>query len=343
VAVRSATAGNATAGRVLSALRAVWGLRHESNTISLSTMKIRHLALSIAVAVAVLPFTAAIAATAAPDAASATQFLTLADGRIAYDDSGGDGPVVICMPGIGDVRAAYRRVAPILEKAGFRVVTMDLRGLGESSAAWRDYSAASVGADVVALVQHLRVNRVFIVGNSMSAASAVWAAAEIPRQVLGIVLIDPFVREMPTSAILMATLKVALIRPWGPSFWSMYYGSLYKTAPVTDLSEYRDALVANLKEPGRIEAVKAMMLASKAPCEARIPQVHAPVLVVMGTRDSDFDDPAAEATWVATSLRGKKLMVEGSGHYPQVEYPDQVGSAMIDFFKGAKGGDPSRN
>jgi pimeloyl-ACP methyl ester carboxylesterase len=290
--------------------------------------------------------TIAVAVPAYADHASAiaaTQFLKLPDGQIAYDDTGGTGPLVICVPGLGDVRAQYRFLAPKLAAAGFRVVTMDLRGQGESSADWPAYSPALVGADIVAMVRHLGASKVFIVGNSLAGGSAVWAAAGIPDQIAGIVLIDPFTREMPTSSFLLAFLKVAMMRPWGPSFWSMYYGSLYKTAPPADLDSYRAALVANLKQPGRIEATKALIFSSQAPCEARIPDVHAPVLVVMGTRDSDFDNPAAEADWVASHLRGKKLMVDGAGHYPHVEYPDVVAPAVIEFMKEANGGEARRN
>ena len=119
----------------------------------------------------------------------------------------------------------------------------------------------------------------------------------------------------------------------------MYYGSLYKPRRPPTSIRIAAALVANLKEPGRIEATKALIFASQAPCEARIPKVHAPVLVVMGTRDSDFDDPAAEADWVATHLHGKKLMVDGAGHYPHVEYPDVVATAVIGFMKEAQDGE----
>jgi pimeloyl-ACP methyl ester carboxylesterase len=157
------------------------------------------------------------------------------------------------------------------------------------------------------------------------------------------VMIDPFTREMPTSSLLLAFLKVAMLRPWGPSFWSMYYGSLYKSAPPADLDSYRAALVANLKQSGRIEATKGLIFASQAPCEARIPKVHAPVLVVMGTRDPDFDNPAAEADWVATHLHGKKLMVDGAGHYPHVEYPDVVAGAVVSFMKEAQDGEARRD
>jgi pimeloyl-ACP methyl ester carboxylesterase len=276
-------------------------------------------------------------------ATPSTQFLKLPDGQIAYDDTGGAGPLVICVPGLGDMRRQYRFLAPKLAAAGFRVVTMDLPGQGESSVDWPAYSPAIVGADIVAMIRHLGASKAFIVGNSMAGGSAVWAAAEIPDRVAGIVMIDPFTRVIPTSSFLLAFLKVAMMRPWGPSFWSMYYGSLYKTAPPADLDSYRAALVANLKEPGRIEATGALVFSSQAPCEARIPEVRAPVLVVMGTKDSDFDDPAAEADWVATHLHGKKLMVDGAGHYPHVEYPDIVAHAVVDFVKDANDGEARRN
>ncbi len=307
--------------------------------------KMRNLVVTIAIAAA-LTLSGAFSARAGQPAAPApklTQFLKLPGGQIAYDDSGGEGPIVICVPGLGDVRQQYRFLGPRLAGAGFRVVTMDLRGLGQSSVDWPAYSPALSGADIVAMIRHLGASKAFVVGNSMTGGSAVWAAAEIPDRVAGIVMIDPFTRVIPTSSFLLAFLKVAMMRPWGPSFWSMYYGSLYKTAPPADLSSYREALAANLTQPGRIEATKAMIFASQAPCEARIGQVHAPVLVVMGTRDSDFSDPAAEADWVATHLHGKKLMVQGAGHYPHVEYPEVVAPAVIGFIKEAQDGGARRN
>ena len=61
-------------------------------------------------------------------------FLTVGEGRIAYDDTGGDGPLVIAIPDMGDLRSEYRALRPLLQQAGYRVVTMDVRGHGETSA-----------------------------------------------------------------------------------------------------------------------------------------------------------------------------------------------------------------
>ena len=53
-----------------------------------------------------------------------TQFLALEEGRIAYDDAGGQGPLVVLVPGIGDLRSQYRLVAPALVRAGAPVPAM---------------------------------------------------------------------------------------------------------------------------------------------------------------------------------------------------------------------------
>ena len=65
-----------------------------------------------------------------------TKNLRVADGTIAFDDRGGDGRPVVMLPGAGNVRAEYRFVAPALASDGSRVVTVDLRGHGESSSSW---------------------------------------------------------------------------------------------------------------------------------------------------------------------------------------------------------------
>ena len=122
-----------------------------------------------------------------------TQFLTQPDGVIAYDDMGA-GPLVICIPSMGDLRTEYRFLAPQLVAAGHRVLTMDVRGHGESSTGWPDYTVGAIGSDIVALIRSLAAGPATIVGASMAAGAAVWAAAEAPELVSRLVLIGPFVR-----------------------------------------------------------------------------------------------------------------------------------------------------
>jgi len=255
--------------------------------------------------------------------------LTRPAGTLAYDDTGGDGPLVVCVPGMGDLRAEYRFVAPALASQGYRVITTDVRGHGQSSVGWPDYSPAAVGSDVVAMIRHLNAGPAVVIGESMAAASAVWAAAEAPGDVAGIVLCGPATRDLKVNAF--ARLALGAVGRF-PLLWTIFYASLYRSRKPADFSGYRRDLRANLGEPGRMAALSGMLTASKRECTERLPEVRCPALIVMGTRDPDFPDPAAEAGWLAGQLPDARvLMVDGAGHYPHAERPDEVRPALDEF------------
>lgn len=260
-----------------------------------------------------------------------TNYFIQQNGTIAYDSTG-TGPVVVCAPSMGDLRQEYRFLSPQLADAGYRAVSMDVRGHGETSTGWEDYSVAGVGADMVALIRHLNAGPAVIVGESMAAGAAIWAAAEAPEWVKGLVLIGPFVRGegMP---LLQLVFRVMLARPWGPSLWLRYFKTLYPTRQPADFAEYCAALYANLKQPGRLEALQKMMDASKRASEERIPRVTAPALVLMGSKDPDFKPPEAEAKWVASALRGDYHLIDGAGHYPQTEMPEVTAPLILAFLQ----------
>ena len=127
-----------------------------------------------------------------------TCFLAVDGGQIAYDDTGGHGPLVLAIPGMGDLRSEYRLLRPELEGAGYRVVTMDVRGFGETSTGGDDYSAHAVGRDALALIEHLDAGSAVILGNSFAAGSALWAAHDAPAHVSGVALLGPIVRDQKT-------------------------------------------------------------------------------------------------------------------------------------------------
>lgn len=262
-----------------------------------------------------------------------TSFLQRDGGRIAYEDLGGSGPLVVCAPGMGDLRAVYRFLSPRLSGAGYRVVTMDLRGHGESSVGWADHRPAAVGEDLLALVRELGAGPAVLVGSSFTPASAIWAAAEAPELVAGIVLIAPWADDPKLSPVMR--LLAGLVGRF-PSLWARFYRSLYPGTPPADLPDYLTRLRRNLSEPGRMAALRAMMSAPKAEGNERIGEVRCPVLVIMGTRDPDFPDPAAEARLVAgRATDGTVVLVDGAGHYPQAEAPERTAVAVLPFLSRA--------
>lgn len=254
--------------------------------------------------------------------------------RIAYDDPGGGGPLLLAAPGMGDTRGIYRHLVPALASAGHRLVAFDIRGLGETSADWPDYSDDALASDYVSLLDHLGGPSVVLVGNSKTAASAVIAAADHPGKVSGLVLLAPFARKATVKWWQALLFRLMLGGPWGRAAWVSYYGkSLYPGPKPEDHRAYVAALSRNLAEPGRFKAFRAQTRDSHAGSGARLSVVRCPVLIVMGGADPDFPDPEKEARELGALLRAEVLIVEGSGHYPQADRPDKVAPAIIDFVR----------
>ncbi len=266
-----------------------------------------------------------------------TETLQRPDGTIAYDDTGGPAPPVVAAPGMGDLRQVYRHVRPPLVDGGVRFVTMDLRGAGESSLPWPDYSDAAIGSDMVALAAHLGAGPAVLVGNSLTAASAVIAATEEPELVTGLVLIGPFARDIPTPGWQKALFKLTLAPPWGKSAWISYYRKqMYPGTKPPDHDEYVTSLKKNLSEGGRFQAFRSLAFNSHAESESRLGRVACPVLVIMGTADPDFPDPEAEARGLADIVGGTVTLIEGAGHYPQAQAPTEIAEAITSFVSGLR-------
>lgn len=263
----------------------------------------------------------------------ATRHLAVEGGRIAYDDTGGGGPLVIGLPGMGDLRREYRLLRAPLQAAGYRVVTLDVRGFGETDARWPDLSARAVGQDVQALVTHLQAGPAVVLGNSFAAGSALWAAHEAPDRVCGAVLLGPILRDLPVPWVMRVLVRLGFAGPWRVAFWMSFWDRLFPQRQPPDQAVARAALAANLREPGRMDTLRQMANLSKADTEALLPHSRVPALVVMGTRDPDFADPATEARWLSDTLKAELLLVDGAGHYPHLDSPDEVATAVIGFLQ----------
>lgn len=246
---------------------------------------------------------------------------------------------MVCLPGMGQLRSIYRFVAPRLRDEGFRVITMDIRGMGGSSARWDDYSESAISSDVVALLEQFRGKSATVMGNSISAGAAVCVAADRPDLVSGLVLVGPFVRQVPVSWWNKLAFRLALAGPWGLRTWVNYQAQkLYPASKPSDLPEYNAALRRNLREPGRMGAFRRMAVTDHRASESRLGKVGPTVLVVMGSADPDFADAEAEGKLVAQRLRGELALLKGLGHYPQAEQPETFLNSVIGFLRGIQGG-----
>jgi len=272
-----------------------------------------------------------------------TEFLDVEGGRIAYEVTG-EGPLVVLAHGMGDNRNAYRFMVPVLTEAGYRVAATDLRGHGESSTGWSSYTRADTAADLLALIRHLGGPAV-IVGHSFAGGSATIAAARAPEHLSAIVELSPFTRVAPISIAAFATnrryrrgglrlIGVALTGSVG--VWASYLNIAFPGPRPADYTQAIAALLANLREPGRMAAARKMGRAKPTDAAAALASIRCPALVFMGTLDSDWPDPQAEGNRIIAEMPaglGRLVMIDGAGHYAHTQFTDQVAAALLPFLK----------
>ncbi|MGK5680097.1 alpha/beta fold hydrolase [Actinoplanes sp. URMC 104] len=270
-----------------------------------------------------------------------TSLLAVNGGRIAYGVAG-RGPLVVLAHGMGHSREAYRFVTPRLIAAGYRVATPDLRGCGESSAQWPSYTRTDIAADLLALVRHLGGPAV-LVGHSISGGAGTIAAAREPGLIAGLVEIAPFTRA---QAIRLGDMRVKSYRRGAyhltgamfgsVSHWLGYLEHAYPGTKPADWNQRQKHIEANLREPGRMKALTSMLRSSPADAGAQLGNVRCPTLIIEGSLDPDWADPHAEGQAVVAALPagvGELQMIEGAGHYPHDQFPEQTAALVLSFLR----------
>jgi pimeloyl-ACP methyl ester carboxylesterase len=261
------------------------------------------------------------------------RFLGRDEGRVAYTVEG-SGPLVVAVTGMGDLRSSYRELTAPLLDAGYRVALMDLRGHGSSDTTFHTHGDVATGEDILALIDALG-GPAMVLGNSMGAASAAWAAAERPAAIIGLVLYGPLLREAKSTPLARTftrlLYRVALSKPWGAAFWAGYYRSINEGTKAPWLDQHIRDIRANLSERGRLRSLRELALQlDHSVVEARLAEISAPMRAFIGDGDPDLKDPVAENEWI-NGLGGHSEIVPDAGHYPHAQRPDIVVPATLAF------------
>lgn len=240
-----------------------------------------------------------------------------------------DGPAILLLHGTSANHAVW---APIAEALADRatVICVDQRGHGFSDKPIGGYDGGSFAADVVTVLDALRLERAVIAGHSLGARNAWVAAAHYPERVAAVVAIDytPFVEP---SVLDTLGIRVA--------------GGDRTFDTVDDIKEYlhtryprmpTDAVARRARwgyrlvddESGWVPLAPASVLAQvvdglRAPWEHEFRDVAVPMTCMRGV-DSAIVSTAAWEAARETRPSGRWVVVEDADHYVPEEHPDTV-------------------
>jgi pimeloyl-ACP methyl ester carboxylesterase len=117
-------------------------------------------------------------------------FADLGTVRLFYTDDGSGDPALLFVHGFACDSHDWSWQLPHFQEKR-RVVAVDLRGHGRSSAPDRGYGAVDLAGDVAALLRQLAVDPVIAVGHSLGASVVSALAIEHPDLITGLVCVDP--------------------------------------------------------------------------------------------------------------------------------------------------------
>jgi pimeloyl-ACP methyl ester carboxylesterase len=223
---------------------------------------------------------------------------------------------------------------------------LDLRGFGESDKPLTGYGVRHGSRLLYSFCSHFRLNNAAIVGHDIGGDMVVKLAADHPEFARSVTLVAAPANEdqidLPTS-LWLATLPVI-----GPLFYALgqYVGlvrKLWLRPFVSDSKDLPEDLLddAAHSAPAALRSTfnttKREISRERVARQAR--QLQAPVLILAGEEDQIVDPRSAEV-WAGKVPRSEVAILEGCGHLPMSELPEEFSSRLITFLTGNERSQP---
>lgn len=211
--------------------------------------------------------------------------------------------------------------------ARFPLLSVDLRGHGQSTKPDRDFGIAELAQDVARLLRGLGVERAHVIGLSLGGVVAQQFALDYPLAVASLVLADTFCATPPeyTDAV-RAALQFIEDNDM-PLVAKARITSAFSDAVDPVMRDYFIDRVARNDKASYVRAARAVMGFSEA---TRLHEVAAPTLVVVG--DLDRVTPPALSEDLAAHIVGARLArIADCGHISNLEQPVEFNRVVVEF------------
>jgi len=260
------------------------------------------------------------------------------DGRRHCIADLGAGPAVVLLHGLGGSIYDWRHLLRPLSR-DHRVIAVDLLGSGESEIPeTEDYSVAAQARRVKGILDHLRIDRAALVGNSYGGGIALRFAQDWPERTARLVLIDSicYPENIPTYVTLAKAPCAGCVArsiPLGkPTAWVLRSGTgTLSRIRESELEVYLQELGAPGRRAALVQTVRAIVPPDTTEFHTRLKSVQAPALLIWGKEDRTV--PVELGRRLAKDLPDARLEELDAGHVPNQERPEQVLELMRGFLK----------
>ncbi|HTK36400.1 MAG TPA: alpha/beta hydrolase [Caulobacteraceae bacterium] len=245
---------------------------------------------------------------------------------IYYEDTGGDGPVVVFSHGFLLDTDLYRAQVAAL-RSRYRCIVWDQRGFGRTGPAPESFTYWDSARDVLALMDHCGVKTATLAGLSQGGFLSLRAAALAPERVEALVLISTRAGLDNAETIEgFRNLKAEWQANGSTNVADFLAGLLLGDG--ADRAPWF-AKWAAMERSALAHPLDALM--DRDDFTARASEIACPVLVLHGEADPAIDVAHGRTLAAEIGDNAALVLIPGAGHAPPLTHPEAVTAAMADF------------
>ena len=262
------------------------------------------------------------------------------DGISINYEIAGEGDCLILIHGFSDNLTMWYNQVPEFSKR-YRVLTLDVRGHGETEAPEGEFSITLFAKDLRELLSALHIERACVLGYSMGGRIALQFALDYPEMVSGLVFansgiagVDYQVDEEQMKE--MMERRQQMIEMFKTADIELIADTMAERSMSPGMRDTDPALFQKYKEIKMKNSPKyytpimqAMMTAAADPPD--LSRLKCPVLIIAGERDGFM--PLDLAEYMKKTIRRANLKVFPTGHASALETPKEFNQAVLDFMR----------
>lgn len=258
--------------------------------------------------------------------------------RLHVDDQG-DGEPLLLLHGFPDSHRLWRHQIPALTDAGFRTITPDLRGFGDSDKPQdvESYSVERLLGDVAGILDHFELDRVHVICHDWGAFLG-WSLAM-------------FMPDRVSSLAALAVGHPAAFSAAGfdqkEKSWYMLLFQLDEAEEIVkadDWQWFRDWVrnhpetnhwIDQLGRDGALTSGLNWYRANANPARVSsyrdLPAVHCPTLGIWAGNDAYLVETQVVASGQYVNAPWRYVRLEGASHWMQLDFPDRINELLLEF------------
>lgn len=268
-----------------------------------------------------------------------TGFAEVNNTRLYYEVAGEGHPLVLIHGGLVD-HHLWDEQFPVFAQH-FKVVRYDMRGFGQSGLVKTGDAPYSMRGDLHALLQHLGIEKTYVMGLSMGGGMAIDFTLEYPEMVDALIPVaagmsgfeseEDFKAEEQLEVEINAALTSGdkaravelLLRMWtdGPD-------RAPEQTDSTVREKVRGMTTRNFNRADDSDAPNPLQL--EQPAAGRLSDIHVPTLIIIGDQDVRSILVIADALEKGIP-NAKKVIIPNTAHHLNMEKPEEFNRIVLDF------------